>query len=203
MMETTSQSPLRRLARSKNLLVAVGVLSGLIAGGATLLFPLKYRADAEVFILSQARFGVDPYTVAKSGERIAENLAQVMGTEDFYEKVKSETGYPVDWSSFEKFQLREKLKLWQKTISPAVVYGTSILTISAYHRDTMQASAIAGAAANALVTKSSEYVGGDVSIRLVSRPTVTKIPVKPNPLVNALGGAFVGALFTALMIVKK
>lgn len=202
-MEMSLQSPIKALARSKNLLIAIGIICGLIAGGVTFALPLKYRADAQVYILSQARFGVDPYTVAKSGERIAENLSEVMKTEDFYEKVKAETGYQVDWTYFENNTARDKKKLWEKTISPSVVYGTSVLTVSAYHHDPAQAVAIAGNAANALVTKSSEYVGGDVSVRLVSRPIATQFPVKPNPLVNALAGALAGLFITALAVIRK
>lgn len=202
-MDIVPHSPGKRLVRAKNLLIAVGILCGLIGGGATLLFPLKYRADAQVYILSQARFGVDPYTVAKSGERIAENLAQVMRTDDFYEKTKAETAYSVDWTYFENKEPRKKKKLWERTISPSVVYGTSVLTVSAYHKDPAQATAIAGAAASAVVTKSFEYVGGDVSIRLVGRPIATQFPVKPNPLTNALAGALIGILFTAVAVVRK
>lgn len=198
-----THSPMKRLARSKKLLIAIGVLCGLIAGGTTLAFPLKYRADAQVYILSQARFGVDPYTVAKSGERIAENLAQVMKTEDFYEKTKAETGYQVNWAYFDNLQPRKKKKLWEKTIDPTVVYGTSVLTVSVYHEVPAQAVAIAGNIANALVTKSSEYIGGDVSVRLVSRPIATQFPVKPSPLVNGLIGALVGILFAGFLVVKK
>ncbi len=198
-----THSPMKRLARSKKLLIAIGVLCGLVAGGTTLAFPLKYRADAQVYILSQARFGVDPYTVAKSGERIAENLAQIMKTEDFYEKTKSETSYAVDWSYFENKTLRDRKKMWEKTIDPAVVYGSSVLRVSAYHEEAAQAVAIAGAAATALVTKTSEYIGGDVSVRLVSRPIATQFPVKPNPLVNALLGGGVGILLAAFVVLKK
>ena len=202
-MEMSLQSPIKTLVRSKNLLIAIGIICGLIAGGVTFALPLKYRADAQVYILSQARFGVDPYTVAKSGERIAENLSEVMKTEDFYEKVKAETGYQVDWMYFENSNARDKKKLWEKTISPSVVYGTSVLTVSAYHHDPAQAVAIAGNAANALVTKSSEYVGGDVSVRLVSRPIATQFPVKPNPLINALAGALAGLFITGLVVLRK
>lgn len=202
-MDIITHSPSKRLLQSKKILIAMGILCGLIAGGITLLFPLQYRADAQVYILSQARFGVDPYTVAKSGERIAENLAQVMGTEDFYTKVKSDTASQVDWAYFEKYQLREKMKLWKKTIDPTVVFGTSILTISAFHQDPDQAIAIAAGAANTVVGKTSEYVGGDVSIRLVSQPIVTRFPVQPNLLVNVLVGMMAGILLAGFVVVRK
>jgi capsular polysaccharide biosynthesis protein len=202
-MDILTQTPGKRLLRSKKLIIAIAVLTAIFTGGTTLLFPLQYRADAEIYILSQARFGVDPYTVARSGERIAENLAEVMRTDDFYEKAKTDTAYKVDWSYFEDRDARTRKKLWEKTINPSVVYGTSILTISAFHASPAEAHAIAGAVANTAVTKTTEYVGGDVSIRLVSRPVVTRVPVRPNPLVNAGLGALAGALVAAIVVLKK
>ncbi len=198
-----SYSPGQRIARSKNLIIVVGIICGVLAGGITLLFPLQYRSDAQVYILSQARFGVDPYTVAKSGERIAENLAQVMKTQDFYEKTRAETSYPVEWTYFESKDVRKKKKLWEKTIAPSVVYGTSMLTISAYHGNPAQAAAIAGAVADTAVKRTAEYVGGDVSIRIVDNPITTRIPVRPNPLINALVGAVAGMLLAAFAVVRR
>ncbi len=199
----TTHSPLKRLSQSKKLLIVVGLVCAALGAGITMIFPLSYRADAQVFILSHDRFNVDPYTVAKSGERIGENLAQVMRTDDFYGKVKSQENTGIEWGYFNEADSRERKKIWERTITPAVVYGTSILTISMYHPRQDQAVALAGAAATALVTQSFEYVGGDVSIRLVNPPISTKIPVRPNPLVNALAGALAGMFIVALAIVRK
>ena len=72
------------------------IFSGLVVGLGLILFflilsfvrvmPLEYRADAQALIISQSRYGVDPYTAAKSAERVGENLIQVMKTDDFYQK---------------------------------------------------------------------------------------------------------------------
>lgn len=196
-------SPFVQLRRSKKILITVGLMCGLIAGGITLLFPLQYRADAQVLILSHARFGVDPYTVVKAGERIGENLSQVIRTEDFFERVKLQQQYQIDWSYFDALPPREKRKAWERTISPSVIYGSSMLSVRVYHPDRMQAAALAGAVADTLVSAHMEYVGGDVSIRMVNSPITTSYPVRPNPLLNAIAAAFVGVLYAAMVIMRR
>ena len=85
-----THNPLGRLRRSFKLIFLVGILVALLSAGITLIFPLQYRADAQVLIISQSRSGVDPYTVVRSAERVGENIAQVMKTNDFYQKVKDQ-----------------------------------------------------------------------------------------------------------------
>jgi len=80
-------SSLALLTKRWKLIVAVGLIFSVASLGVTMLFPLEYRADAEVFIISKSRYGVDPYTVVKSAERVGENIAQVMKTDDFLAKV--------------------------------------------------------------------------------------------------------------------
>jgi len=196
-------SPFTQLRRSKKILIIVGLICGLIAGGVTLLFPLHYRADTQVLILSHARFGMDPYTVVKAGERIGENLSQVIRTEDFFERVKLQQNTHIDWSYFDTLSPREKRKTWERAISPSVVYGSSMLSIRAYHPDRAQAAALAGSVADTLVSAHMEYVGGDVSIRMVNSPIATSYPVRPNPLLNAVAAAFVGMLYAAMVIMRR
>lgn len=73
----------------------------------SLLFPLEYRADAQALIISKSRYGVDPYTVVKSAERVGENLVQVIGTKDFYDKVMLQTGYSIDRTKFDNVSEKE------------------------------------------------------------------------------------------------
>jgi len=81
-------SPLTRMLQGSKILLALGFVTAVLAAGATFLFPLEYRADASVLIISKSRYGVDPYTVVKSAERVGENIAQIISTDDFYDKVK-------------------------------------------------------------------------------------------------------------------
>jgi hypothetical protein len=63
-----------------------GILMMIVFTGVSLLFPRQYSAESKVLLISRDRSGVDPYTQAKSAERIGADLAQVMPTVDFYSK---------------------------------------------------------------------------------------------------------------------
>jgi len=198
-----SNSPLKVLFRRSKLIFLVGILVAMVASALTFLFPLQYRADAQVLIISKTRTGVDPYTVVRSAERVGENVAQVMKTDDFYQKVKSQADNGVDWNYFESDGERSKRKIWQSTLVPSVVYGTGVLNISTFHSDAQEATKIASAAANALVTQGWEYVGGDVTMKVVNEPVATKWPVKPNIFLNALLGFIVGVLLMSVLVLRK
>ncbi|MBT3539431.1 hypothetical protein HOF40_01600 [Candidatus Parcubacteria bacterium] len=196
-------SPLYLLKKRWKFILVVGIILGVLSGIVTMLFPLSYRADAQVLIISKSRYGVDPYTVVRSAERVGENIAQVMRTNDFYNKVKDQKEFAIDWSRFDERNEREKRKLWNKTMSPSVVYGTGVLNVSTYHPDGEQAALLAGAAVNALSAKGWEYVGGDVTIKVINEPIVTQFPVRPNAILNILLGFMVGVLLSGLVVVKK
>lgn len=196
-------SPLHTLLRRWKIILLSAILVGVVSGLLTLVFPLQYRADAQVLIISQSRYGVDPYTTIKSAERIGENIIQIMRTNDFYRKVREQVGHNIDWKKFDALGERDRRKLWGKTIAPSVVYGTGVLNISAYHNDPKQAENLAGAAVDALSAKGWEYVGGDVTIKVVNEPIVSKWPVRPNIALNALLGFIVGILLSSLFIVRK
>ncbi|MFA6492480.1 MAG: Wzz/FepE/Etk N-terminal domain-containing protein [Candidatus Babeliales bacterium] len=196
-------SPLESIFRKWKFILLVGIVIGILAGGLTFLFPMNYRADAQVLIISQSRSGVDPYTVVKSAERVGENIAEVMRTDDFFQKVKSQPGYTIDWSRFDKLNERDKRKLWNKTIAPSVVYGTGVLNVSAFDIKPDQAKQLAGASVDALSAKGWEYVGGDVQMKVVNSPVVTRWPVRPNVLVNVILGCIIGILGTAMVAARK
>ena len=106
------RTPIKILQKRWKLIIFSGVLVALASLFITLAFPLKYRADAQVLIIAKSRTGVDPYTIVKSAERIGENISQVVGTNDFYEKVRLQSSSNFDWSLFEKMTEKDKRKLW-------------------------------------------------------------------------------------------
>jgi capsular polysaccharide biosynthesis protein len=167
------------------------------------LFPLEYRADAQVLISSVSRYGVDPYTAIKSAERVGENVAQIMRTGDFYTKVRGVEGSGFDWSEFDRLSEREKRKKWEQSISPSIVYGTGVLSVSAFHGDANQALALSRAVLSTLETRSVDYVGGDVTIRVVNAPVVTPWPVRPNLFINAVLGFIFGSLLMGFLVVRR
>ncbi|PIZ95620.1 MAG: hypothetical protein COX81_00395 [Candidatus Magasanikbacteria bacterium CG_4_10_14_0_2_um_filter_37_12] len=195
--------PISKIKHGWKMILVVGLLAGSLSLLATFIFPLQYRADAQVLIISQSRYGVDPYTTVKSAERIGENIAQVMQTSDFYNKVKAQEGHQVGWSYFEKLNERQRRKAWQKSVSGSVIFGTGVLNVNAYSFDPRQAIELAGAAADTLVSKGWQYVGGDVTMSLVNSPVVTRFPVRPNLLINAIVGFLIGLLVMGFLVVRR
>lgn len=195
--------PARLLKKRAKVIGIAGLLVGLIALLVSLLMPLEYRADAQVLIISQSRYGVDPYTVVRSAERVGENIAQVMETDDFYQKVVSQSSFGLDTRRFENVPERTKRKRWIKAIDGSVVFGTGVMNVSAYHKDKNQARAFATAASRALVEKGWEYIGGDVTIKIVNNAVASKWPVRPNLLLNTLLGFLVGVLVMGAAIVGR
>lgn len=196
-------TPWQTLRKRWKLTAAAGFLLAIISLLVSLVFPLEYRADAQVLIISQSRYGVDPYTMIKSAERVGENLAQVVKTDDFYKKVMDQPGYALDQSRFVEISDRTRRQRWGKTVRASMVYGTGVLNISAYHKKPEQAKQLAGAAAAALSAKGWEYVGGDVIIKLVNQPVVSRWPVRPNLLLNAILGFLSGAAASGVLLLSK
>ena len=191
------------LKRRYRLLIAGGLIGAALSFLPLLVMPLEYRADAEVFIITKTRYGVDPYTVVKSAERVAENIAAVMKTGDFFQKVMAETAYDFDRARFQNVSELTKRRRWQKAVQTDVTYGTGGLTISAYDKNPDKALALAGAAASAISRTGWEYVGGDVTIKLVNEPIVTRWPARPNALLNALLGLVAGIIAMAAVVMSR
>jgi len=195
--------PIHDLKRQWKFVVLLSLICALIAGLSSLFFPLQYRADAQVLIISKTRFGVDPYTVVKSSERVGENIVQVMQTSDFYEKVFSLDEYALDDSLFQNVSEKLKRRLWVQSMQPSVIYGTGVLQISTYSTNKSEAAKLGAASARALELYGWEYVGGDVTFKTVNQPVVTSWPARPNILFNTLLGFFVGGFLISLLIVWR
>ena len=168
----------------------------------SLLLPQKYRADAQVFIIPSSGHGTDPYTAIKSTEKVAENIVHLVKTDDFYNKVIA-SGVGLDTAQFDTVSVRKRRKAWQKTIDARVIFGTGIVQISTYHTDQVQAKAYARAAANALSTRSIEYVGQFVGVKLVNNPIVSRWPARPNLVINIVIGLLIGLLYSGVSVIRK
>ncbi len=177
-------------------------LIAILSGAASWLFPKQYSAASRVIIISRDKNGVDPYTQAKSAQQIGENLSQVMKTTDFFAKV-AEVSPDVfnqsDWSSLTE---RDERKKWEKDVQGEMVYGTSLLKITGYAETQQKALVLSRAVTAAVVAHGWEYVGGDVAIKEVDSALVSRLPARPNLLLNITVGFGVGALLAALWIAR-
>ena len=93
---------LNNIIKHSKLILTWAIIFGVLSGVVSLVFPKQYSADSQVLIISRDRTGVDPYTQAKSAERIGQNLVQIMKTADFYSKVFELNGASLNADQWKK-----------------------------------------------------------------------------------------------------
>jgi len=104
-----------------------------IAVGLSFIQPLEYGTTVRFLVIQKSVLGLDPYTAVKSSERVANNLAEIMYTTSFFNKVL-ESGYGIDQSYF-KDDEEKRREQWADMLGTSVEGGTGLLTIEVYHPD--------------------------------------------------------------------
>ena len=193
---------LHTLEKNAKLIFVWGLVFAVLSIAASLFFPKQFSATSQVLIISRDRTGVDPYTQARSAERIGANLAQVMNTTDFYNKVMNSTAYPFNRESWKNLTDRQQRKNWTKDVRAAMIYGGSLLGINAYSYSQAEAVNLSNAITQTLAAQGWEYLGGDVAIKVVSNPLASRWPARPNLFINAVVGLLVGSLISGLWVLR-
>ena len=158
----------------------------------SLLRPLEYSSTTRILITQELGV-VDAYTASRSAERIADDLASIVYTSTFFDKVML-SGFAIDTSYFPEDDIKER-KQWEKTISASVSRSSGLLAIKAYHTDVTQAEEIAKAVAYVITTQGWTYTsGGNITVQVVDDTLSSRYPVRPNIPVNAISGLFLGAI---------
>ena len=173
------------------LVAAVSVALLVLACGVSFVEPLQYSSSIRLLIIQPAALNYDPYTAIRASASVGGNLAQIVYTTDFYNRVIA-SKYNIDASYFPTDDAKRRKK-WSQMVSVRVEQGSGLLNITVYHTDKDQATEIANAIAYVMTTYGSNYVGGSgLSIKLVDEPLVSRFPVKPNVLANGFIGFVVG-----------
>lgn len=188
------------LSRHFKLLAVWGVVVALAAAGVSLFIPMQYSAVSQLLIISRSQGGVDPYTQAKAAERVGENISEVMRTSDFYGKVL-DSAVAFDKASWKKLSERAERKKWQRDVLPESVYGTSLLKITVYGATQSEAINLSNAVTQTVASRGWEYVGGDVVLKQVDNPLVSRFPARPNIIINTLAGFAIGVFLSGLWLV--
>ncbi len=189
------------LQKHLRLVISWGVVFALLSLLVSVFFPPYYSATTQVLIISRDRSGVDPYTQVKSAERIGENLAQVMRTTDFFNKVMTSGSANFDKTRWQGLTDRKLRKQWQRDVEGTMAYGSSLLNIKTYGRSADDAKALAAAVTETVSSRGWEYAGGDVAIKIVNDPLASRWPTRPNYLLNALVGFVLGLLLSGWWVV--
>lgn len=173
-------------------IVLAGVIGAAIAILLSLIRPLEYSSTTRILI-TQELGAVDAYTASRSAERIADDLASVVYTSTFFDKVMS-SGYAIDSDYFSQDEIKRRTQ-WQDAVSASVSRSSGLLSITAYHTDVDQAEELATAVAYVLTTEGWTYTsGGNITVQVVDAPLDSRYPVRPNLLVNGFSGLVLGLL---------
>jgi capsular polysaccharide biosynthesis protein len=181
------------------------VIIGLILGVAlSFIRPLEYRASSRLLI-TQESVSADAYTASRSAERVADDLATIVFTTAFFDQVLS-AQFNIDQSQFPSDEGKEakRRKVWRKMLATSVERGTGLLSIDAYNKDPEQARQVSQAIAFVLTQQGWRYTsGGNISVRLVDDPIVSKYPVRPNIPTNAFIGLILGGLIGGAYVLAR
>jgi capsular polysaccharide biosynthesis protein len=187
------------------LIIIWGVVFAILAGGVSFLFKKQYSAESAVLLISRDRTGVDPYTQAKSAERIGESLAQIMKTTDFYTKVMNiatSSDSMFDKTSWQLLSERDQRKKWEKDVLGEIIAGQSLLKITVFADTKDEALGFSRAVTKTLVDRGWEYVSGDVVIKPVDDALVSDFPARPNIVFHSGVGFWVGFVLSSLWVVR-
>jgi len=190
------------IAKRYKFVLLSGLLIAVISGLVSLLFPMQYKAQSSILVISQDRTGVDPYTQSQAAERIGENLASVMNTTDFYNKVMQSADATFDKSKWQNLTDQKQRKNWQKDVTGEVVYGTSLMNVTVYSYNKADTFALANAVTKTLVSQGWEYVGNNVTLKAVDDPLVSTFPARPNYILIVVLGLVLGILLSSFWVMK-
>jgi capsular polysaccharide biosynthesis protein len=192
-MHTQESHYLYALARGWKQVLLFALVTAFAGAGLSFLFPLQYSSSLRMLIIQKQLSQADPYTVIKASERISDNLAQIVYTTSFYDKVM-EAKFNIDKSVF-KTEESKKRRQWRDMIETRVVRGSGMLVVTVYHVDPKQAEQISRAIAFVLTTEGWQYIGGgDLDVKLVDEPLLSRFPVRPNIPANAFMGFVLGVI---------
>ncbi len=193
----------RLLFKHIKLIVAWALVLAFLSVGISWFFPKQYSATSQVLIISRDKTGVDPYTQARSAERVGVNLAQIMKTTDFFNKTLNSTVVSFNKDAWKKLPDRQQRKKWAKDVQAAMIYGTGLMSIKVYAESKEEAVSLSGAVTQTVSAQGWEYLGGDVAIKIVSTPLVAKWQARPNLPVNFAVGLLVGFFISSLWVARR
>ncbi len=189
------------LLRRKLFIMILATLGLLVGLGYSYLQTPQYQASVGLILLPHSSEGLDAYSAIKTSERIGENLIGVLGTSSVFEKLKN-PDYQIDLSYFPADNTEKLKEKWGQTVSAYMSYNSGLLYINILHPNPGQATLIAKALAQILVSNGNEYIAQDgiVDIRLIDEAYVSEKPVKPDYLFNGLLGLISLAILAKIYV---
>lgn len=187
------------IAKGWGKILFVAVVVGLLAAGLSFVRPLEYRSTVRLLILQPGTLALDPYLATRSQERVSENLANIIETTSFFDKVMA-ADLTIDRNVFSTKEEKRR-KQWRRMADTFVSRGSGLLTVQVYHKNKVQAETVAAAITTVLRSEGWTYLGaGDLTVEVVDAPLTSNWPVRPNVPMNALGGFVLGLILGAVYV---
>ena len=195
------EHPLAALRRSWPLIAGCTVTGLILALLLSLLQPLEYSSTVRLLITQPGATNIDPYTVLKSNERIADNLSLILYGSNILENILLEAqDVNKDYFPTDEYARRQ---LWAKTISTSVEPGSGLMLVTAFHPDRDQARAIVLAASQELIKQAPNFFGYSVRVQVINTPLDSQWFARPNFLDNGLIGLAIGLLLGLLWVLFR
>ncbi len=179
------------------LLAGIAIVISLVA---SIIQPFKYEATTKLLVIQNQVSHLDAYTATKSAEKIGKNLSEVVASTVFYDEVTTLNPSIKNEFSTDPLKLRKE---WKKDVVATVIPETGILTITAYHEDKQRAAELLQTVSFALVNAGEKYHGGgaSVNIQVIDDVVVSRFPMRPNVIMNALFAMVLGVIAGTIFIV--
>lgn len=187
------------LKRALPAVITAVVAAVLVVAGLALFADREYSSTIQIFVKQRYTL-TDSYTAAKSAESVSRNLAEVIRTSVFFDRVVAED--TVDLSELLAMDEADRREAWKKTIDTEVIANTAQLRITAYDVDPNKAEAIAEVVSNVLIEQGSEWHSSPdtIELKIVDSALTSDRPTRPNYLLNAFAAACIGAMVGLLWI---
>lgn len=177
-------------------------LALILALALSLVQPFKYSATVRILIIERASTGSDPFNVLRAVERISDNLANIVHTTSFFEKVIAAGAGEIDQSVFSTSE-RKKRRQWSRMVQATTIRGSGLLTIEVFHKNREQALVVAESVAKVLATAGWEYVGtGEIQVKIVDAPIASRFPTRPNIPANLMTGLILGLVLGVVYVLS-
>lgn len=148
-----------------------------------------YRAETTILVISRTGTSQD-------GAAVGENLAGIMQTLSFYDRVLADNNFIDD--TFSGYAPDKRKQAWNDTVSVKRPDDGSVLTLSATGDTSEEAAVLAKQTAQTLFSVASLYynVKTDVDIRIIDGPLLSSVLV--SPLLFGVASLVTGFLITTL-----
>jgi capsular polysaccharide biosynthesis protein len=152
----------------------------------------EYRSDMSVLVIQkQPEDKVDAFSAAKSADYLSDTFSKIIYTDSFINDVlTSSAGIQTKFSTDHE----DRKKQWENEVEVKKINNSGIIDISVFDPQKKEAEKIVQAISQNLSANSAKYHGGGdkITITVIDGPITSKMPARPNILLNVLLAFVVG-----------